>query len=234
MSLSSPIALIFGAGKNTGAAVANAFFAKGYKIATVSRTTSTDSADNDKRLHIQSDMADPKSVSTVFQTVRKHFGEPSVVVYNAAANAHMNKSDPLQIPLDVAAKEININVLSALAAAKEAVVSFESLKSGSKSFIYTGNILNQKVILPLLSNGMGKSAAAHLMHASSDAYKDRGYRFYYADERTEAGEPVYSAIDGKAHGAFYVELSEKGAGSWLATFVKGKGYVDFSAQRSSI
>ena len=53
-------------------------------------------------------------------------------------------------------------------------------------------------------------------------------RFYYADERTYDGAPVYMAIDGEAHGKFYVELSEKDQGPWLATFVKGKGYVDFS------
>lgn len=42
------------------------------------------------------------------------------------------------------------------------------------------------------------------------------------------------AIDGEAHGKFYVELSKKGQGPWLATFVKGTGYVDFSSQRSNI
>jgi len=44
---------------------------------------------------------------------------------------------------------------------------------------------------------------------------------------------VYRAIDGEAHGKFYVELSEKDQGPWLATFVKGTGYVDFS-QRSNM
>jgi hypothetical protein len=56
---------------------------------------------------------------------------------------------------------------------------------------------------------------------------DQG-RFYYADERKADGTAVYSAIDGEAHGKFYVELSEKDQGPWLATFVKGTGYVGFS------
>lgn len=56
-------------------------------------------------------------------------------------------------------------------------------------------------------------------------------RFYYADERKEDGSPVYSAIDGEAHGKFYVELSEaKEQGPWLATFTKGTGYKDFSTK----
>jgi len=84
MSLSSPVALIFGAGKNVGASVAKAFSAEGYKIATVSRTATTDPIINERRLHIQSDLSDPDGISGVFETVRKHLGHPSVVVYNGS------------------------------------------------------------------------------------------------------------------------------------------------------
>jgi hypothetical protein len=56
-----------------------------------------------------------------------------------------------------------------------------------------------------------------------------GSRFYYADERKADGAAVYNAIDGEAHGKFYVELSEgKEQGPWLATFTKGTGYKNFS------
>ena len=83
MSASSSIALIFGAGQNVGAGVVKAFSAKGYRIATVSRTATTDA--NDNRLHIQANLEDPESVSTVFETVRKQLGHPSVVVYNGSS-----------------------------------------------------------------------------------------------------------------------------------------------------
>ena len=54
-------------------------------------------------------------------------------------------------------------------------------------------------------------------------------RFYYADERRADGSPVGGDISGEAHGDFYLELAQgkKGVPA-LATFVKGKGYVDFS------
>ncbi len=53
-------------------------------------------------------------------------------------------------------------------------------------------------------------------------------RFYFADEREPDGTPVYSNIDGQAHGEFYSQLAEdESQGPWLATFVKGQGYVDF-------
>ena len=84
MSTSSPVALIFGAGKNIGAGVAKAFSAEGYKIATVSRTATTDPISNEGRLHIESDLSDPNDVSGVFETVRKRLGHPSVVVYNGS------------------------------------------------------------------------------------------------------------------------------------------------------
>ena len=55
-------------------------------------------------------------------------------------------------------------------------------------------------------------------------------RFYYADERQADGQPCYKGVDGPAHGDYYVHLAElKEQGPWQSTFVKGKGYVDFSA-----
>ena len=62
--------------------------------------------------------------------------------------------------------------------------------------------------------------------ASSNADLDR---FYYADERKADGSPAYAAISGQAHGEFYTQLAEgKTQIPWLATFVAGTGYVDFS------
>jgi len=70
-----------------------------------------------------------------------------------------------------------VNTASVLVAAKQAVHSFEQLPTtSSRTFIFTGNILNTEPILPLLSPGMGKSATAHLILNASRAYSDRGYK----------------------------------------------------------
>ncbi len=54
----------------------------------------------------------------------------------------------------------------------------------------------------------------------------RSDSFYYADERTKDGAPVFGDIDGDAHGEFFLQLAdERKQGPWEATFVKGKGYV---------
>lgn len=45
---------------------------------------------------------------------------------------------------------------------------------------------------------------------------------------------MYDAIDGRAHGEFYVQLAEgQKQGPWLATFVKDAGYVDFAKTSSA-
>jgi NAD(P)-dependent dehydrogenase (short-subunit alcohol dehydrogenase family) len=82
-ALSSPVAVILGAGKNIGASVAKAFAAEGYKVATVSRSSTTDTP-TEQRVHIQGDVSDPNGISKVFETVRKQFGHPSVVIYNGS------------------------------------------------------------------------------------------------------------------------------------------------------
>jgi hypothetical protein len=70
-----------------------------------------------------------------------------------------------------------VNTTSVLEAARQAVKGFQRLPADiPKTFIYTGNILNTEPILPLFSLGMGKSATAHLIAATSIAYKTQGYR----------------------------------------------------------
>jgi hypothetical protein len=64
-------------------------------------------------------------------------------------------------------------------------------------------------------------------HAVSDIFFGWS-RFFYADERHEDGKFKGMALDGAAHGEFYSHLaSHEGNVPWHATFVKGKGYVQF-------
>jgi hypothetical protein len=56
------------------------------------------------------------------------------------------------------------------------------------------------------------------------------FRFYYGDERKADGSAAFLELSGEHHAAFYAQLTERKAqGPWLATFVGGKGYVDFEA-----
>lgn len=144
--------------------------------------------------------------------------------------------------------DLRINTVSTFVAAKEAVVSFETLQnSAPKTFLYTGNALNERIMSGLLALGVGKAGTAFMIGALSTAYKEKGiryaeewcghiyvsvlmqYSFYYVDERKADGNPKGTAIDGEAHADFFLSLVDGSVDApWHATFVQGEGYKSFS------
>jgi hypothetical protein len=137
--------------------------------------------------------------------------------------------DPISIPLDEFVSNLNVNLISPYAVLQEAISGFRTLPSSVlKTFIYTGNCLNNVVMPVLLHLGVGKEGAAHMIESAVQGYGKEGFRFYYADERFEDGRSIFLDIGGQAHADFYWELATgKEQGPWEATFVKGRGYVDF-------
>ncbi|TVY51739.1 hypothetical protein LCER1_G008053 [Lachnellula cervina] len=229
----SKIILILGSGSNIGTHVSRAFVSKGYKVALAARSLSeTDNTSSE--IHIKADFSDPKAIVGAFSKTKELLGIPSVVIYNAASATPNPPQDPLSPSLTLEAFEadLKINTTSAFVAAQQAALAFATLPTdtdAAKTFIYTGNVLNESVIAPLMTLGVGKSASAHLVRSAAEAYGGRGFKFYYADERNADGSPAYHHIDGEAHGKFYVELAEeKGQGAWQQTFVKGEGYKKFA------
>ncbi|KAH8823711.1 putative short-chain dehydrogenases/reductase [Flagelloscypha sp. PMI_526] len=202
--------LIIGAGENIGLSTAKRFASAGYKVALASRTKPASTAHK----HFVFDAAQPASVPSLFADVTASVGPPSVVVYNAADQAFQ--------------KTMDINSTSAFVAGKEAVKAWAT--TGTKgTFVFTGNKLNVISFPNTLSFGMGKSASASLIRSAALGYKEKGYKFYYVDERTDAGDIVGMAKSGEAHAEHFIKLVE-GAdqGPWLQTFVKGKGYKAFN------
>lgn len=139
---------------------------------------------------------------------------------------------------------MDINFLSVYAAAQEAVKSFKALPADvKKTFIFTGNRMNNGPILGMLAAGAGKAASAHMMDNAARAYTSSGYRytelrrlkehmlnvcsFYYGDERNADGTSVGGKISGENHGQAYWELANsEDQGPWDYTFVGGKGYIN--------
>ena len=80
-TMSKPIAFIIGAGQNIGAGVADALQSKGYRIALAARSLKSEDSTGD-RLHLPVDLSSPESVAPAFASLRKQWGEPSVVFYN--------------------------------------------------------------------------------------------------------------------------------------------------------
>ncbi|KAJ8128102.1 hypothetical protein O1611_g5534 [Lasiodiplodia mahajangana] len=228
----NPVALVLGAGPRIGASVAHKFASTGYRVAIASRQ-GTGGKTPEGYLSLKADFSKPDSIPAIFDAVKAEFNSPpSVVVYNAATLTPPPVKDSIfSIPAENVASDLNVNTVSPYVAAQQAVVGWETLPAGTKkSFIFTGNILNTILLpMPVYTNlGMGKSASAFWIGVADSTYSAKGYRFFYADERNEDGTSKGSAIDGPAHAEFYAQLANhEGDVSWLATFVKGKGYVKF-------
>lgn len=47
-------------------------------------------------------------------------------------------------------------------------------------------------------------------------------RFFFADERTADGAPVYSDVNGAAHSEMYLRLTQDNEVPYYVTFVDGK------------
>ena len=226
--MTSPVILILGAGANIGTSIARKFSEKAYKVAVVSRTFRKEFSELGY-LQVNEDLSEPNVVEKVFAEVTSKLGIPSVVVYNAASLKLTTAEDPLSVSLEELKKTRVINFDNTYVAAQQAVAGYKKLPEDvEKVFIYTGNILNLRVMPALLTLGVGKQAFAHVVHASSVAYEPKGYKFYFADERTQDGSPAMNKISGEAHAQFYYDLVHGDVKvPWLATFVKDKGYVSF-------
>lgn len=98
-------------------------------------------------------------------------------ILEAAATTSNDPENPLSLPLADFNRDLQINTTSAFVAAQQAALSFEQLPDHrSKTFIYTGNILNLTHIASLLDLGVGKSATAHIIRSAAAAYSDRGFK----------------------------------------------------------
>lgn len=225
---SKRVILLLGAGSNIGQSVANKFEAAGYRVAVAARRQQDKQISSD-RWSYNADLSRPESVAGVFDKVSRDVGVPSVVIYNAASLVP-SVDHPFSVSLEDFQKSLSVNTTSTFAAAKLAVEGFAKLPTSTpKAFIFTGNALNGAVMPMLLTLGVGKAASSHIVQAAATAYADKGYQFYYADERNEDGSPVGGAVDGPAHADYYLTLAEgKEQGPWRSTFVKGKGYVQFN------
>ncbi|KAK3678222.1 hypothetical protein LTR78_002318 [Recurvomyces mirabilis] len=228
-----PIAFIIGAGKNIGAATASHFSQKGYRVAQAARSVNTEDSKDDSLL-LKIDLSKPDTVRTAFENIRKTWGEPSVVIYNAASAIFVDATNPFTVPVEDFERENTINVTSVYVAVQEAVASFDELPASTKkAFLYTGNALNTICWPKMWSAGLGKAATAHLMETGSLSYKEKGYGFYYVDERKADGSPkVNPYVSGPAHAEFFAGLVDGSLKApWHATFVEGKGYQAFAGAR---
>lgn len=216
-------ALILGAGKNIGAAVAKTLKEQGYSVALVSRKPDAKGAEASGYSAFEADVAKPESVKAVFKEVGEKLGTPSVVVFNAAAFTFpTDPTNPFSAGAEAFAADVAVNSVGGFVALQEAVAAFGTVDDAStpKVFIATGNVLPFKPNVFAGTLGAGKAALAHLVDISVEAFGKKGYRFYFASQVNKDGNAVdYPALSGEAHAKVYAELlAEKEQGPWEVRF----------------
>lgn len=96
----------------------------------------------------------------------------------AAAVTPNDAKNPLSLDLKAFTRDLAINTTGAFAAAQQAALAFEELpSSASRTFIYTGNFLNDHTIVSLMDLGVGKSATAHFIKCAAEAYASKGFKY---------------------------------------------------------
>lgn len=81
------------------------------------------------------------------------------------------------MPLDVVRAPYTIGFESHYVAAQEALKGFAELPASTpKTFIFTGNALNQLPLAPVFPFAVSKRAAAALIEYGANAYGPQGYR----------------------------------------------------------
>ncbi|KAH8904218.1 NAD(P)-binding protein [Coniochaeta sp. PMI_546] len=204
-----PVVLIIGSGPNIGAALAKKFSKAGYNVATVSRSCAGGSQDG-VDFHTEADLADSNTISDVFDRVQRRLKTfPTVIVWNVAQRTPSpDKNNIFSVPIGDVEKDLAVAVTSPWAAAREAVEKWEEGKK--RVFIYTGNIM-AKTVFPhpdFTTLGTAKRAASYLVEAADAQYKARGWRFYFADERTPEGRPMGHTPGAESHAEMYLRLAE--------------------------
>ncbi|KAJ4393052.1 hypothetical protein N0V93_002258 [Gnomoniopsis smithogilvyi] len=245
MSSPSPVALIFGAaieGSNVGGALTKGFLGAGYRVASVSRHAAEPS--QPEHVHIAANLAEPSSIADVFDAVSKAgWAFPAVIIWNVSSVSPPAESDPTN-PFAVADADFDrdqaLMVKSPYLAARKAVeVWLQDEDAGKKrkgTFIMTGNACPRFMIpqsefpVPLAmitTLGIGKSGAAYFLATADEVYKEKGLRFFFADERKASGQTVGFDVSGESHVPVYLEMVT-GGDDWpyYVTFAEGK-YVKF-------
>ena len=159
-----PSCLIVGAGPGIGQSVALAFAREGYDIALASRHA-------DKLKHFQPalekagaasrtyavDAGDEASLHRLFDSVRKDFGDPEVVIYNPAAHA---VGKPTTLNTEQLLADFRVNVAGALICAQEAAPAMKTRNRGT--LLLTGGGFAYEPAANYASLSLGKAALRNL------------------------------------------------------------------------
>lgn len=162
-----PVCFIVGAGPGISAALAEAFAGEGFDIVLLSRGPSKlrelCAELTRKTGHYvaayAADAGDEISLKQGLDIARADFGDPQVLIYNAAVT-HLQA--PTQIGVDTLVEEFRVNVAGALVVAKEVAPAMIKAKKGT--ILFTGGGFAYEPAMKYASLSLGKAALRSLTY----------------------------------------------------------------------
>ena len=156
--------MIVGVGPQLGMAVAHRFAREGFRIGLVARRAEALSgyvdelrANGDTAVAYPADLADLSGIPGLFAQISKEIGSPDVLVYNASAASY---GVPSQLSDEQLLRDLNVNVVGALACAREVIPAMR--ERGDGTIILTGGGFALNTYAPMASLGIGKAALRSL------------------------------------------------------------------------
>ena len=169
-----PTCLIVGAGAGNGAAIARRFGAGGFRVLLASRRLAEMEklagslrTDGIEASGLAIDAADPAGVAAAIAAP----GAIDVLVYNAAG---VTMATPSALSIDRFAADLNVSVISALAAAQAAAPGMA--KAGRGTILLTGGGFALHPMAGMASLGVGKAAIRNLAFSLAEEFSPKGIR----------------------------------------------------------
>ncbi|WP_051278715.1 SDR family NAD(P)-dependent oxidoreductase [Solimonas flava] len=162
-----PVCFIVGAGRGIGAALAEAFAGEGFDIVLLSRGPAKlrgfcEELRRKSGHYVAAyaaDAGDEISLKQGLDIARADFGDPQVLIYNAAAS---HPEVPTQIAPERLVEEFRVNVGGALMAAREVAPAMIKAKKGT--ILFTGGGFAYEPSMKYASLSLGKAALRSLTY----------------------------------------------------------------------
>jgi len=162
--MTGPVAIVVGAGRGLGAAVARRFAREGFSLALLARSEAqlAERVTELEALGVQAagfaaDAGSPQSLQVAFERAAERFGEPEVLVYNAVAP--LLGAPSTTSPEDLI-DSLKVNVGGALAATKLVLPTMRAASRGT--ILLTGGGLALNPYVGMAGLAVGKAALRSL------------------------------------------------------------------------
>ncbi|SFB59047.1 short chain dehydrogenase [Cohnella sp. OV330] len=174
--MSKPLLVVVGAGAGVSASVAKKFGSEGFKIALIARRTASLAAlaeeltgQGIEAFAVEADATVPAAVEEAFARIRASFGEPSALLYNAAA---ITRSTVSSLDEQQLIDDFKVNVVGALTSVKQVVPSFVERKQGT--ILVTGGGLAISPNPAYASLSIGKAGVRSLVYSLAEELAPQG------------------------------------------------------------